>query len=578
MSFLNYLFQVSGCILAFYAVYYSLFRKETFSQFNRGYLLFGAIVSLLLPVIPQFIPISSVPEWAAKNIEQPANLIEVIPMNTARTPFTAVKTPIENTECIVNSTAPTFQFNDILKLIYILGAVFMLLKLILNISKIVWQIRTNEVIKKEGFYLVKSQQKLVCSFFNYIFWNENLTFTSSEKEQIFSHEIAHIKERHTLDVLFLELLTVLLWFNPLIYFYKKSLKSVHEYIADHYVFHQLNYKSNYAKLLIKEASHNIAPLFVVNTFFNSLTKKRLIMLTQKTSKLRRLKSLAVLPTFCLLLLTFCIQSSTIAETVEKRYITYLPQVEKSTPIDTENLAVPSNKKQSVTKNEVINTSKKDSIKPKNKDTSLPEMIKEVEKGENLWKTPKVLFALKGRPMIQIDGNLKALFRADGSRKSLAELRKELTAKSRAKGYDVTEADVFIYTNNQLKEWGQIDLESFKEVEEFITGGIKFTWTGINNGQINDLSDPKHQSFQLWDYVGKQNANIEEYSIIIARNGKKLAYSYSFTFPRNGNKFPANVFEQLKQLQTGDEVTFFDFKYKSKGKMTLSRDKIKFVVE
>lgn len=577
MGLLNYLFQVSGCLIVFYIVYYSLFRKETFSQFNRGYLLFGAILSLLLPVIPQFISVSAVPKWIAQQIEQPVKRIKVIPTNDEASPFSSKKLEgitIIAPQNIVNSTAPRFKFNGILQFIYILGAVFMFLKLILNIGKIIWQIRTNEVIQKDGFYLVKSQQRLVCSFFNYIFWNENLTFTALEKEQIFSHELAHIKEKHTLDVLFLELLTVLLWFNPFIYFYKKSLKSIHEYIADHYVFHQLNYKSNYAQLLIKEASNDIAALFIVNTFFNSLTKNRLVMLTQKTSKIKQLKLLAVLPTLCLFLLLFCVQTNIIAETVEKRYVTFLPETELvNEEIPQNNLPV-LKKEIEVPNNEEV----KDSLKPKEKGENLAAMIAEVNKGENMWMDIKKLFALKGRPMIQIDGNNQLLFKADGSRKSLAELRQELLERAIERGYDITEADVFIYSNEQLKEWGKIDLESFKEVDISLTGGIKFSWTGIENGQLNDLSDPKNQSFQLWDYVGKQFANLEEYSIIIDRKGKKIAYNYSFAFPSKANKFSESVFEQLKKLQSGDKVIFFDFKYKSKNEIVLSRDKIEFIVQ
>lgn len=571
MNYLNYLLEFSGCLIIFYTLYFFLFRKETFSQLNRIYLLSSLIISLFMPVIPSFITVSEVPKWAEnaiyESVESDILVIEsenIIPKVN----------PIEPYSAVAEEPSSRLTLSYILWSIYLLGVIFVFLKLLLNITKIAWHIKNSHIEKKAEYILVNSQQPLVCSFFNYIFWNNNLPFSSSEKEQMIAHELAHVKEGHTFDILFLEILMVVFWFHPLIYFYKKAIKNVHEYIADSYVFYDLNYKSSYAQLLIKEATQ-IKTSPIVNTFFNSLTKNRLIMLSRETKPLRKLRLLTTVPMFSLLVVAFGIQF-----TLEKQFSE--PILQNEIPISSK---IEEPKEAIIPRTpEIISENNESTVVAKEESTSKlldneppkidPKIIAALEAKGNPWSMPLVK-----NPVFVLFDNYNSndfLFKKDGTLKSFQQLRKEKVIKEKERGRTVTERQVVFTTFKMRNEHFKATIGLFDDVEIYFTGGTRLEWTGIENGRVNSLTKPENQIFKFWDEMHKQYVEVENYCMSFERNDKLHTFENIVT-PSESNMFTSPILQKLKTVKRGDKIVFYDFRYQVNGKYYLNRDEYEFVI-
>ena len=151
--------------------------------------------------------------------------------------------------------------------------------------------------------VVVKQSKTAFSFFKLVFWGDGI---AKEKEpQILAHELVHVKQWHSLDLLFFELMRIPFWFNPLVYFYQYRIAELHEYIADAQVT-KSNKKAHY-ELLLSEVFQTQNLSFVNQFFKTSLTKKRIVMLNKQKSKIIfRTKYALLLPlVFAMLLYTSC---------------------------------------------------------------------------------------------------------------------------------------------------------------------------------------------------------------------------------------------------------------------------------
>ena len=129
-----------------------------------------------------------------------------------------------------------------------------------------------------------------------------MDLNSPEGKQILRHELFHVKNRHSLDILLMEIFSILYWFNPFIHFIRRELQATHEYAADNDAARETD-GYQYASLLLMKISGT--PLSITNPFFKSQIKRRIRMIT-KTNK--NSKSLAgrfmILPVFFILICLF----------------------------------------------------------------------------------------------------------------------------------------------------------------------------------------------------------------------------------------------------------------------------------
>ncbi|GEC78814.1 M56 family metallopeptidase [Flavobacterium aquatile] len=269
-----YLLKSSGLIAAFYLAYHFLLRKETFFTSNRWFLLTGLITSVSLPLFfLEKIVVVETPKFVSNPI------INTIPNS------------LPTTEIIEKSIEiDWFQIG-----IYVYGiiALLLLFKVFFNLISLFKVLDNRQVIKKEKFQFIDVNENLSpFSFFNYIVYNSSL-YSESELQSILLHEKIHSAQKHSFDVLVTNLFSVLFWFNPFMYLYKKAVTQNLEYIADSEAIAQIDDKKSYQMALLKVVSHqNCLP--ITNHFYQSLIKKRIVMLNKNQSNKRNSWKYAVI--------------------------------------------------------------------------------------------------------------------------------------------------------------------------------------------------------------------------------------------------------------------------------------------
>ena len=265
--------------LCFLVAYEILFRKETFFNWNRGYLLITSIASILLP----FVKLKSF----SKVI--PSEFFVNLPAVILGEEKIAPSTILENLDSVAVSTK-AIGFSVVW--IWYAGILVFGSLLFFKLYKIWRYKQSNNSIQKNGYSIITlKNSEDAFSFLKNIFLGDKIE--SAQKESILTHEKVHVKEKHTLDLLWFEILRIVFWFNPLVYIYQKRITEVHEFIADKSASkHQQNY---YENLLAK--TFNIAQFSVVNQFYSSsLIKKRIIMLTKEKSNRKKLvKYITIIP-------------------------------------------------------------------------------------------------------------------------------------------------------------------------------------------------------------------------------------------------------------------------------------------
>ena len=284
-----YLLKSSGLIAMFYLAYHFLLRKETFFDSNRWFLLSGLITSLLLPLY--FIK-------KVVYVERPKYTMEDLIAFSNQNPVTIKEV----------SAVEAFDWMQLVWVSYIIIASFLVIKIILSFISLYRMLFQQQIIKKEQFKLVNLNQNIApFSFFNYIVINPDL-YTNEELQSILLHEKIHSQEKHSIDVLVAKLFCVVFWFNPFVWLYKKAILQNLEYIADQKAMYQMEDKKSYQRALLKVVTNQNC-LSITNNFYQSLIKKRIVMLNKNQSRKRNsLKYVLIIPALIGFILLFQIQT------------------------------------------------------------------------------------------------------------------------------------------------------------------------------------------------------------------------------------------------------------------------------
>ncbi|XMO84977.1 M56 family metallopeptidase [Algibacter sp. AS12] len=213
---LHYIIQTIAFQLFFLIIYDVFLKEETFFNWNRTYLLLTALLSLVIP----FIKVSGFKHIISQDYVM--NLPEVFIGNANQDAIYPILLP-----GITLENKPFWSW----ELIFYLGAGIATLLFAFKLVKLLLLLFKNPKEKLGYVYIVSlSKSSMAFSFFNYIFLGEQIKI--NDRDAILKHEMVHVKQKHTLDLLFFDLLRVVFWFNPLIYMYQNRIMSLHEYIAD----------------------------------------------------------------------------------------------------------------------------------------------------------------------------------------------------------------------------------------------------------------------------------------------------------------------------------------------------------
>ncbi|MEM9822138.1 MAG: TonB family protein [Bacteroidota bacterium] len=287
---MNYILEVSICWLGFYLLYLLFLSKETFFRINRVYLLSTLLLGLLIPLFD--FPLSSA-------VMEQDFVVFLEPITVGVQNF---EHSLE--EIVVVGGGEERDYSWILTLLYLLGMIVFASRLVFGFWQIERMRRRGRQQWKEGYKVVKTQSHhLPFSFFNTLYMSQKVDLEQKDEAKILAHELAHIQGRHSYDILFVEILGILMWCSPLIFLYKRSLRNVHEYLADAEVL-QNTKKKQYGQLLLRQfqSGYSIA---LANNFNHSQLKKRFDMMMKNKSPRRALiKYLPLLPLAAVLLLAF----------------------------------------------------------------------------------------------------------------------------------------------------------------------------------------------------------------------------------------------------------------------------------
>ena len=283
-DFLIYQGKTAAALAVFYMFYRLLLSKETFHRFNRIALLATAAISFILPLC--VITIQKV-----ETIQTERPVIEY----AAATEVTASEETLEFVETPEKPAAEAPWWPAVLTTVFALGALAILAITIISM------IKTHKIIRGGRHELLESGETLVITDYDTapFSWMKYIVLSKEDYEsgysQILTHEKAHIALRHSWDIIFVDMITALQWFNPAIWMLKADLRAIHEYEADDAVLRSGANVKEYQYLLIRKAVSK-SGYSVANSFNHSTLKARItMMLNKKSSRMSAWKALYVIP-------------------------------------------------------------------------------------------------------------------------------------------------------------------------------------------------------------------------------------------------------------------------------------------
>lgn len=267
---------ITGLFMGFYLIF---LKRETLFWWNRWFLLSGLWVALLLPMFP----FTHVVELSVSQFEKPLKAIVTAPeMQASQANF----------------------LKQLLFGVYLLGVLIGALMLARQLGKVITLIRSYPGKPEGGFrYITANNLTTPFSFLNYIFYNPD-AHNPSELRMILDHERAHARQLHTVDILLGRLVGIVLWLNPLMWWYQKLIHQNLEYLADSQAVRETPSLREYQYALL-EISGNTPSLTLTHNFYNSFIKNRILMLQQQPSNpLKKMKHLLILPVLAFFMMAF----------------------------------------------------------------------------------------------------------------------------------------------------------------------------------------------------------------------------------------------------------------------------------
>ena len=267
----------SGILLGLYHLF--LAKEKTFT-FNRFYLVAALLFSLCIP----FLTIET------------KEVVKEIPATVF------VEENEQPIEAQIAAPQESFDYTKALLIGYCIVSEILILKIGYSIIKIK-KLKGRKIKYQNRTVFLLKQDLAPFSFWNTIYLSETYFKDSKIENSVFLHEEIHIKQKHSLDILFVEVLKAVFWINPFVYFYKKAMVDNHEFIADESVISKNKNIKTYQELILQEIVKQ-QNLSLIHQFNFNNTKKRFIMMNNKNSKFAKIKNYLAVPAFAVLAIVF----------------------------------------------------------------------------------------------------------------------------------------------------------------------------------------------------------------------------------------------------------------------------------
>ena len=277
-AFFVYIIKSAFCLALFYLFYRLLLSKETFHRFNR-------IALLGLLALSCIVPLMKVNTEASNEINrQFLSLEEMLMM---------ADVPVS--DATIAESAPLWGWKEVLLLLYIIGIAFFLIRNLWSLARMIGLIDGCRKEKLHDGVLLFTHNKSIAPFS----WMKCIVLSEKDREEggeaIITHERAHIRNRHSWDLLLADVCVFFQWFNPAAWLLKQELQNIHEYEADEWVINQGIDAKKYQLLLIKKAVGTRLYSMANSLNHSSLKKRITMMIKKKSNPWARLKYLYILP-------------------------------------------------------------------------------------------------------------------------------------------------------------------------------------------------------------------------------------------------------------------------------------------
>ena len=281
-----YFLQVCLCSAVMMCYYALVLRNKRFHQYNRFYLLGVAILPWLVPLFK--IEIN-------KPVKAPTLPIQL---------FAVIADANSEFEKTVASKGFQLTWDTVAVLIYITISAVFFVTFLVALVKIYKLLKQSSCKRLDNVFLVLTQANgTPFSFFKFIFWNTEIDVTTHTGKQMLQHELTHVKEKHSVDKLLLQLVLIIGWFNPIFWLLKRELETIHEFIADNKTI--ANGDTATLATMLLTAAYPQQKFALTNPFFYSPIKRRIAMLTNnKNPKFSYARRLVVLPLLVAITLLF----------------------------------------------------------------------------------------------------------------------------------------------------------------------------------------------------------------------------------------------------------------------------------
>src|SRR5688500_2990935 len=232
MTLLIYILKLVGCSAILTAYYYFFLRNRNFHRYNRYFLLLTLVLSVTLPFVRiPFLDYSVKSELPVFVNYNGGTLPEVV--LTQR-----------------DASLQLINLPQLLTAVYVLGALFFFFRFFRSLQYLQRISRLYPAVSLGKLKLFFTNEPgPPFSFFKWIFWNHKISTDSPEGKQVLQHELHHVREKHSLDLIIVECLIAIFWFNPFFYLVKKELKAIHEFLADKAAANDIG-NDEYAELLL----------------------------------------------------------------------------------------------------------------------------------------------------------------------------------------------------------------------------------------------------------------------------------------------------------------------------------------
>lgn len=294
-----------ACTAIFYSFYYLILSREKMPLFNRFYLLGSLVVSILIPMF--------------------TIVVKVAPSTVYRHSGIPIGAQPISTNSLTTSELVIYGFYILLVSV----SLFLLIRFFNNLIRAMNDIRQQTRINVGNVKVALLDKEIVPhSFWGVVFLNKTDFEQGRIEAEVIAHERAHILQKHSLDILFIELLKTFFWFNPFIYLYGHSIKINHEFLADDAVIKQFDDVRSYQTILIQRASA-LSGFQLASSFNFFTTKKRLIMLKKKFKQKRLILLLILLfPVLSMAILVGCNREEKADKNMEAKQANEFPDTSK----------------------------------------------------------------------------------------------------------------------------------------------------------------------------------------------------------------------------------------------------------